>query len=41
LTAQGLDIDELARQIEGKFMSAFIRANKSAGASCCGPSCCS
>jgi arsenite methyltransferase len=41
LTAPGLDIDELARQIEGQFMSAFIRANKSAGASCCGPSCCS
>jgi arsenite methyltransferase len=41
LTAQGLDVDELTRQIEGKFMSAFIRANKAVGASCCRPSCCS
>jgi arsenite methyltransferase len=41
LTAQGLDVDEVARQTEGKFMSAFIRANKAAGASCCAPTCCS
>jgi SAM-dependent methyltransferase len=41
LTAQRLDVDQLTRQIEGKFMSAFIRASKAVGASCCGPSCCS
>jgi arsenite methyltransferase len=40
LTAQGMDVDELAPKIQGKFMSAFIRANKAAEASCCGPSCC-
>jgi arsenite methyltransferase len=40
LTGQGLDVDALAAQVEGKFMSAFIRANKAAKSSCCGPSCC-
>ena len=42
LSGQGLDIDALAREVEGKFISAFIRANKPAAASsCCAPSCCS
>jgi 2-polyprenyl-3-methyl-5-hydroxy-6-metoxy-1,4-benzoquinol methylase len=44
LTGQGLDVDALAAQVEGKFMSAFIRAVKPAAAkaekSCCGPTCC-
>ena len=39
LTGQGVDVDAIAPQVEGKFMSAFIRATKPA--SCCGPSCCS
>ena len=40
LAGQGLDVDALAKQVDGKFISAFIRARKSA-ASCCGPACCS
>lgn len=38
LSGQGVDVDTLAPQVEGKFMSAFIRATKSAG--CCAPGCC-
>ena len=42
LNGQGLDVDELAPQIDGKFMSAFVRAIKPANASpCCAPGCCS
>jgi arsenite methyltransferase len=38
LTGQGVDVDAIAPQVQGKFMSAFIRATKSAG--CCAPGCC-
>ncbi|MFY9726709.1 MAG: arsenite methyltransferase [Bryobacteraceae bacterium] len=38
LAGQGFDVDALAPQVEGKFMSAFIRALKPQA--CCGPSCC-
>lgn len=38
LSGQGLDVDALAPQVEGKFLSAFIRATKPA--SCCAPDCC-
>ena len=38
LTGQGIDIDTMAPQVEGKFMSAFIRATKPAA--CCAPGCC-
>ena len=41
LSGQGFDVDAFDREIEGKFISAFIRANKPAVASCCAPSCCS
>jgi len=41
LTGQGVDVDAIAPQVEGKFMSAFIRAMKPATEGCCGPSCCS
>ena len=42
LTAAGLDADTVAPQIEGKFISAFIRAVKPAAkSSCCAPECCS
>jgi SAM-dependent methyltransferase len=43
LASQGLDVDAVAKQVDGKFMSAFIRARKPQGAerACCGPSCCS
>jgi hypothetical protein len=40
LSGQGLDVDALAREVEGKFFSAFVRANKPATV-CCGPGCCS
>jgi arsenite methyltransferase len=38
LSGQGVDVDAIAPQVEGKFMSAFIRATKPAN--CCAPSCC-
>jgi SAM-dependent methyltransferase len=41
LAAEGVDVDSLARQAGGKFMSAFIRASKPARSVCCGPTCCS
>jgi ubiquinone/menaquinone biosynthesis C-methylase UbiE len=40
LSGQGFDVDALAPQVQGKFMSAFIRATKPAQA-CCSPACCS
>ena len=40
LTAHGIDVDAIAPAIEGKFMSAFIRAVKPAKATCCAPGCC-
>ena len=39
LTGTGLDAGEFASQIEGKFMSAFVRATKPVK-NCCGPDCC-
>jgi arsenite methyltransferase len=38
LTGQGIDVDAIAPQVQGKFMSAFIRATKPAN--CCAPGCC-
>ena len=40
LSAEGIDVDAMSKQVEGKFMSAFVRAVKPAGA-CCAPGCCS
>ncbi len=42
LTGQGLDVDAIAVQVGGKFMSAFVRARKpQAGEHACGgPACC-
>lgn len=39
LSGQGIDVDAIAPAVQGKFMSAFIRATKPAG--CCAPACCS
>ena len=36
LTEAGISVDGLASEVEGKFLSAFIRATKP----CCGPDCC-
>jgi ubiquinone/menaquinone biosynthesis C-methylase UbiE len=38
LSGQGLDVDALAKEVDGKFISAFVRATKSAA--CCAPGCC-
>src|SRR5579872_1474014 len=44
LSEKGLDVDSLAPQVDGKFLSAFVKAVKpvavKAPASCCGPTCC-
>jgi arsenite methyltransferase len=48
LEGAGLDVDALAPEIDGRFMSAFVRATKPVGAaetaevegSCCAPECC-
>jgi arsenite methyltransferase len=39
LTEAGISVDEIAPHVEGKFLSAFIRATKPA-APCCAPGCC-
>jgi arsenite methyltransferase len=39
LSAAGVDVDEVAPQVDGKFISAFVRAVK-AEKSCCEPDCC-
>jgi hypothetical protein len=39
LDGHGIDVDALGSQIDGKFMSAFIRAQKPVA--CCSPGCCS
>jgi arsenite methyltransferase len=49
LAGTGLDAESFAKQIEGRFMSAFVRATKPAPkaglqvkeSACCGPDCCS
>ncbi len=49
LAGTGLDVEALTPQIDGKFISAFVRGTKPAAASrslpaaksCCGPECCS
>ncbi len=44
LSERGLDVDALAPQVDGKFLSAFVRAAKPRATkpaeSCCGPTCC-
>jgi SAM-dependent methyltransferase len=42
LSGQGIDVDAIAPQVDGKFLSAFIRAVKPVRAqeACCGPTCC-
>jgi|SRR5277367_5668621 len=38
LSGQNIDVDAIAPQVDGKFMSAFVRAVKPQP--CCGPTCC-
>ena len=40
LSGQGFDVDALAREVEDKFISAFVRADKPE-TGCCAPGCCS
>ncbi|MDQ6701246.1 MAG: arsenite methyltransferase [Acidobacteriota bacterium] len=40
LANRGIDVDALAPQVDGKFLSAFIRATKPAAGACCPPGCC-
>ena len=41
LSDKGVNVDEIAPHIDGKFMSAFVRAVKPQNASsCCAPTCC-
>jgi trans-aconitate methyltransferase len=44
LSDKEIDVDAIAPHVEGKFMSAFVRAVKPVSAvkeACCGPTCCS
>ncbi len=45
LSGHGIDVDAIAPQVDGKFMSAFVRAVKPVAQAtktpCCGPTCCS
>jgi ubiquinone/menaquinone biosynthesis C-methylase UbiE len=41
LSGEGIDVDAIAPQVDGTFMSAFVRAVKAGGNDpCCGPTCC-
>ena len=40
LNNQGIDVDAIASQVEGKFRSAFVRAKKPAQSFCCSSTCC-
>jgi len=42
LAGKGIDVDAMAKEVDEKFMGAFVRAVKpAADTSCCTPSCCS
>jgi len=40
LAEAGLDADRLAKDVDGRIASAFIRATKPSSESCCAPTCC-
>ena len=40
LAAEGIDADAIAKDVDGKFVSAFVRAAKPASSPCCAPGCC-
>src|SRR5437870_436253 len=40
LSAAKIDVDSIAPEVDGKFLSAFVRAVKPRSQACCGPSCC-
>jgi arsenite methyltransferase len=41
LAVQGVDVEALSKEIDGTFVSAFVRATKPRTDACCGPNCCS
>lgn len=40
LSTKGVDVDAIASEVEGKFISAFVRATKPAKSACCSSTCC-
>jgi arsenite methyltransferase len=40
LASTGVDVEAMASQIDGRFVSAFVRATKPAARACCGDGCC-
>jgi ubiquinone/menaquinone biosynthesis C-methylase UbiE len=40
LSDAGVNVDVIAPQVDGKIMSAFVRAVKPTKQACCGPTCC-
>jgi arsenite methyltransferase len=40
LMSTGVDVEAMASQIDGRFVSAFVRATKPAPVACCGSECC-
>lgn len=40
LSGHGIDVDAIASEVDGKFMSAFVRATKPVQKTCCDPTCC-
>jgi arsenite methyltransferase len=40
LKQEGVNVDAIAAEVDGKFMSAFVRASKPVAKPCCGPACC-
>jgi SAM-dependent methyltransferase len=41
LADSGVDVDRVAPEVEGRIVSAFVRARKPEARGCCGPECCS
>jgi arsenite methyltransferase len=40
LSGEAIDVDSIAAAVDGRFMSAFVRATKPAATACCAPGCC-
>jgi SAM-dependent methyltransferase len=40
LSSAGVEVERIAPEVDGKFMSAFVRAVKPGREQCCGPACC-
>ena len=40
LAGEGIDADAVAKEVDGKIVSAFVRATKPASSPCCAPGCC-